>query len=133
MTVLTIGTFDCPHLGHANLFRRCRELGDRLVIGVNTDLFAVSYKGLPLFNEAERTALVAPFADQVLPNDGPGWDLIRLVSPDVLAVGSDWAPPADYAAQIGATSEDLAIWGITLAFVPRTEGISATEIKARLR
>jgi hypothetical protein len=47
-------------------------------------------------------------------------------------VGSDWAPPADYAAQIGVSAAVLATWGVTLAFVPRLEGISSTDIKERL-
>lgn len=38
-TVLTYGTFDLFHIGHLNVLRRLRELGDRLVVGVSTDGF----------------------------------------------------------------------------------------------
>ena len=38
-TVITYGTFDLFHIGHVNLLRRLRELGDRLVVGCSTDEF----------------------------------------------------------------------------------------------
>ncbi len=131
--VLTIGTFDPPHIGHANLFRQCRELGDSLVVGVNSDAFVQAYRGEPaLYDETARADLVRPFADRVFFNNNAGRKLILLVQPDILVVGSDWAPPTDYAAQIDMTAAELAELGITLAFVPRTPGISATDLKTRI-
>jgi len=130
--VLTIGTFDPPHLGHANLLRQARAFGDHLTVGVNSDAFVETYRGRrPVYSESERLALLAHLADAVLLNDGPGRDCILAADPDVLVVGSDWLA-RDYLAQIDMTAEDFADWGLSLVFVPRTPGVSSTDLKARL-
>lgn len=135
MTVLTIGTFDVPHLGHAYLFKKALELGDRLVVGINSDRFVRSYKGSsPAYLYAERAELVAQLGYEVRPNDGPGRALIYEVKPDVLVIGDDWMPGRgkDYLAQIDMTPEDFDVLACTLAFVPlRIQ--STTDIKVRLR
>lgn len=124
--VLTIGTFDIPHAGHARFLRECARFG-RLMVGVNSDDFVLTYKGaLPVFSEVERMNLIRGMGYDVFLNDGPGADLIRRLQPDVLAVGSDWIN-RDYLRQIGVTSLDCA-----LVFLPYTDGISTTEIRNRL-
>lgn len=133
--VLTIGTFDVPHLGHAYLFKKALELGGELIVGVNSDQFVESYKGfLPTYSLAERMKLIARLGYRVELNDGPGHDLIYKVWPDVLAIGDDWMPGRgkDYMAQIDMTPADFDELECTLAFIPvRIE--STTDIKRRLR
>lgn len=133
-TVLTIGTFDVPHMGHALFLRECAQYGDHLVVGVNSDAFVERYKGAsPLFTQSERTELVRALGYETVLNDGPGRDVITLVRPQVLAIGADWAPPRDYYAQIDMRPADLFAQGTSIVFIPaRPAGISASEIKRRL-
>lgn len=135
-TVLTIGTFDIPHIGHAYLLKQCERLGDHVIVGVNTDRFVNAYKGaLPTFNDAERSGMISAMGYEVRSNDGSGRELIQEVKPDVLAIGMDWLMRS-YTMQINVSDAELSAWGITLAFVPTlggTEKLGSTQIRERLR
>jgi cytidyltransferase-like protein len=131
--VLTIGTFDVPHLGHAYLFQQAARLGD-LTVGVNSDAFVEAYKGAPpVYSWAERRAAVASLGYVVEKNDGAGRDLIDRVSPDYLVIGSDWAPPRDYFAQVAIDQEFLDARRITMVYVPRVPGLASSGIRERCR
>lgn len=135
LTVYTGGTFDLYHAGHANFLARCAELG-RVVVSLNTDEFIEAYKGkAPVISYAEREAVLLSCrsVSEVIPNFG-GTDskpAIEITSPDIIAIGSDWAR-RDYYAQMGFTQEWLDDRGISLIYIPYTAGISSTAIKARL-
>lgn len=133
--VLTVGTFDCPHIGHALFLSKCAEFGDTLIIGVNTDEFVEKYKGKkPLFSFEERRNLLQPFAALTVANDTYS-DFITMVEEyeiEVVVVGSDWYEK-DYAAQTGLTQEVLKKHNVSLVFVPYTEEISTTLIKERIK
>lgn len=132
-TLLTIGTFDPPHLGHARLFRRCERYADRVVVGVNTDEFVTAYKGsTPLYRTSERLAVIALLGYEVAENPSPGRELIERIRPDILAVGSDWLRK-DYLAQVDMSPDDFDRLGISLLYLPYTPGISSSDMKARLR
>jgi len=130
--VLTLGTFDILHSGHVAFLRRARALGTALIVGVNTDGFAASFKRQPVMDEDERMHAVSQLGCIVLPNRSAGRELIGAVRPAVLAVGSDWAR-RDYYAQIGCDQDWLDDRGIILALVPYTAGISTSEIIRRIR
>jgi glycerol-3-phosphate cytidylyltransferase len=134
VTLLTIGTFDAPHIGHASFLRRCEAFAerDRIMVGINSDDFVLRYKGVaPLFSERERQRLVASLGYQTRLNDGPGRDLIEFVMPEIVAIGSDWAK-RDYHAQIATPVEFFEEHGIAMLYIPYTEGISSTLLKERL-
>ena len=132
----TGGTFDLFHSGHVNFLRQCKLLGDVVVVSLNTDEFIQAYKGKPpIMSYAEREAVLRScrFVDEVVPNTG-GADskpAILGVSPQILAVGDDWAAK-DYYKQMQFTQEWLDSNGIVLVYVPYTKGISTTELKKRL-
>lgn len=129
-TVLTIGTFDVPHIGHAYLLRQCERYGDQVIVGVNSDRFVGSYKHRrPMFDQVERCGLIEAFGYRTELNDGPGWDLIRAVAPDVLAIGDDWLG-RDYLGQIGADADTFRAQKIALVYIPNRI-ISTTEILRR--
>jgi glycerol-3-phosphate cytidylyltransferase len=132
-TTLTIGTFDVPHIGHAVLIQRCKQLAQVFAyVGVNTDEFVEKYKGVrPVFTLAERREYLQALQVATVINDGPGRDLIYKIKPDALIIGSDWLG-RDYLAQINMTAQEFTTLGITLIYLPYTEGISTTEIKRRL-
>lgn len=133
LRVLTIGTFAVPHFGHAAFLKRCSEYGD-LIVGVNSDRFVLEYKKVrPLYSEGERMALIASLGYHVEMNDGPGRELIELVRPDILTIGTDWARK-DYYGQIDVDQEFMDRLGITMAYVPmRPIGISSTDLVNRAR
>lgn len=136
MRILTIGSFDVLHHGHLRLFERCAQLGE-LHVGVNSDRFIREYKTIePAQEQQERIVAVAlaldgwPLsAERVHLNDGPGAELIRQVDPDILVVGSDWENNG-YMAQIGMDDEEFfGQLGCSLLYVPRTPGVSSTQIR----
>lgn len=131
-TVLTIGTWGVPHIGHAAFLRRCERFGDDLIVGVNSDAFVELYKGArPLYSQIERIQLIESLGYVCVLNDGPGRELIERVRPDVLTIGTDWAR-RDYYAQIDVDQDFMDRLGITMAYVPmRPVGISTTEIVQR--
>lgn len=138
-TVLTIGTFDPFHAGHAYLLKKCRELGDRVVVGVLSDFFILRAKGhKPKFSQDERLLWFETLADEAYIERGLYTESLQHPSRilegdiDVLAVGSDWAGK-DYYERLGLSQGDLDALEVTLAYVPRHLDLSATEIKGRIR
>ena len=136
--VYTGGTFDLPHRGHVNFLKTCKKIagvGGIVVVSLNTDEFITEYKGKPpIMSFEERKAVLEEFrsVDLVIPNIG-GADskpAIRSVMPHFIVIGSDWAKK-DYYKQMDFTQEWLDVNGITLIYIPYTEGISTTKIKER--
>ncbi|GAB4363567.1 MAG: D-glycero-beta-D-manno-heptose 1-phosphate adenylyltransferase [Deltaproteobacteria bacterium] len=93
--VFTNGCFDILHAGHAQYLRRAAQLGDILVVGLNSDASVRRLKGpgRPVQRAADRAYLLASLASVdcvvVFAEDTPE-TLIREVSPDVLVKGGDW-------------------------------------------
>lgn len=135
MIVYTGGTFDLFHFGHVRFLLRCRGLaGDgRVVVSLNTDEFVESYKGRPPVIPFEQRQIVLEacrYVDEVVCNVG-GADskpVIESVFPDIIAIGSDWQE-RDYHAQMGFTPEWLEERGISLVYLPYTEGVSSSAIR----
>jgi len=95
--VFTNGCFDLLHLGHVDYLGKAADLGDVLVIGVNTDASVQRLKGnhRPINNEEQRTHLLASlfFVDAVvLFEDATPYELIRFIQPGVLVKGGDYKP-----------------------------------------
>ena len=139
LTVYTGGSFDLFHSGHVAFLKRCKELAGhdgRVVVSLNTDEFIIAYKGKGLvmnYEERKSVLLSCRFVDDVFANLG-GADsrlAIDLVKPDLVVIGSDWAR-RDYYTQMGFTQDWLDERGIGLVYIPYTQGISSTDIKARL-
>ena len=94
--VFTNGVFDLLHRGHVEYLQEARALGDRLVVGINSDASVRRLKGpaRPVVSAVDRAALLAALAcvdlALVFEEDTPE-RLIREVRPDVLVKGGDWA------------------------------------------
>jgi glycerol-3-phosphate cytidylyltransferase len=121
-TVITYGTFDLFHVGHVNLLRRLRALGDRLVVGCSTDEFnAVKGKKtvMPYVHRATILSSIR-YVDKVFPEQD--WaqkrDDIRREGAAIFAMGEDWAGKFD----------DLAD-ACEVVYLPRTQDVSTTEIR----
>lgn len=95
--VFTNGCFDLLHPGHIDLLRRARELGTRLIVGINSDESVRKIKGdgRPFMNQKDRAEILSAlrFVDEVIVFDEPTPEnLIRRIKPDVLVKGGDWKP-----------------------------------------
>jgi D-beta-D-heptose 7-phosphate kinase/D-beta-D-heptose 1-phosphate adenosyltransferase len=131
--VFTNGCFDILHAGHARSLADARALGDRLVVGVNSDASVRRLgKGSdrPVVDEAHRAELVAALATvdyvSIFDEDTP-LELIHAVEPDVLAKGGDWAEDdivgGDFVKRRGGR----------VARLPYHAGLSTTEILRRIK
>ena len=97
ITVFTNGCFDIIHPGHVDLLKRARSLGDRLVVGINSDRSVRNIKGAgrPVFKEEGRRQILLSLesVDEVFIFDEQTPEaLIKKISPDILVKGGDWKP-----------------------------------------
>ncbi|GAB3020282.1 D-glycero-beta-D-manno-heptose 1-phosphate adenylyltransferase [Spirosoma pulveris] len=130
--VFTNGCFDIVHLGHIDYLEKARQLGDRLILGLNTDASVSCIKGplRPVVNEYARARLMAAleFVDAVtLFGEPTPLELIETVQPDVLVKGDDYTVStivgADFVLARGGRVE-------TVALVP---GYSTTKLIERIK
>lgn len=93
-TIFTCGTFDLFHVGHLNFLKKSREMGDRLIVGVNTDEFVYLYKNKnPIIPFIQRKLIVQSCkyidwtvdAEEYLP-----LKYIKEFKVDIITVGSEW-------------------------------------------
>jgi len=130
--VFTNGCFDILHFGHIHYLAEASDLGDRLVIGLNSAASVKRLKGehRPINDEATRQHLLAAleFVDAVVvfEEDTP-LELIKIILPDMIVKGGDWKPE-----QIVGSDIVLANGGEvkSLAF---KEGYSTTSIEEKIR
>jgi rfaE bifunctional protein nucleotidyltransferase chain/domain len=95
--VFSNGCFDLLHKGHIDYLNRAADLGDVLVMGLNTDASVSKLKGphRPIQDEQSRLTIIAALQcvnAVVLFNEETPYNLIELVQPDVLVKGSDYQP-----------------------------------------
>jgi len=130
--VFTNGVFDLLHAGHVTYLEQAKELGRSLIIGVNSD-DSVKLLGKgdnrPFNKLADRMIVLAALecVDFVVPfeHDTP-IDLIKIVKPDILVKGGDWAVENI----VGST--EVARWGGRTVSIPFEYNISTTEIARRI-
>ena len=130
--VFTNGCFDILHYGHIHYLAEARDLGDRLVIGLNSAGSVRRLKGpaRPINDEATRAHLLAALevVDAVVFfDDDTPLELIRMVQPDVLVKGGDWKPE-----QI-VGSEIVLARGGDVRSLPFVEGYSTTNIERKIK
>jgi rfaE bifunctional protein nucleotidyltransferase chain/domain len=130
--VFTNGCFDLLHPGHIRSLEQARELGDALIVGLNSDASVRQLKGegRPLLPECERAEILAALesVDAVIVfDDLTPRDVIARLLPDVLVKGGDW--PSD---QIVGREEVQAAGGLVIS-VPVVPGFSTTEILRKIR
>jgi rfaE bifunctional protein nucleotidyltransferase chain/domain len=130
--VFTNGCFDLLHTGHVRSLEQARSLGDRLIVGVNTDASVRRLKGddRPIVTGRRRAEVVAALAsvDWVVPfSESTPARLIRAVRPDVLAKGGDW----DLEEIVGRG--DVESWGGRVVRLREIPDVRSSSILAKLR
>lgn len=97
--VFTNGVFDLLHPGHVRYLQAARREGDALIVAVNSDRSVRAIKGTtrPIMPEQERAEILGALscvdAVTIFDQDTPA-EIVRLVQPDVLVKGADWAADA---------------------------------------
>lgn len=135
MKIYTGGTFDLFHAGHLNFLETCSRFGS-VTVSLNTDDFIRSYKGVPPvipYDERKSVLLGCRYVDHVVENIG-GHDskiAIQKESPNVVAIGSDWARK-DYYKQMQFDQDWLDEMNIMLLYIPYSSGVSSTSIKSEI-
>lgn len=121
---------DLLHRGHIEFFKKARNLGDYLIVGVISDKDVESYKRLPVLRLSERVALIeaCKYVDEVIvaPPLSITEEFLKNYQIDLVVHGDDFDPKL--------INEQYGIpvkLGI-MRFVPYTEGISTTEIIERI-
>jgi rfaE bifunctional protein nucleotidyltransferase chain/domain len=129
--VFTNGCFDVLHRGHADYLVRASELGDLLVIGLNTDESVKRLKGpsRPYLDEETRAYILASMSFTsaiILFEEDTPRELIQRVKPDVLVKGSDYKPDE-------IVGHDLVTsWGGKVLTIDLTPGFSSTQVIGKL-
>lgn len=121
-TVITYGTFDMFHVGHLRLFRRMRELGERIIVAVSTDEFNAlkGKKALVPYEERREIVEAIQYVDLVIPENT--WEQkagdIRQYGVDCFVMGNDWQGHFDYLEEL-----------CEVVYLERTQNISSTELR----
>lgn len=123
--VITYGTYDLLHVGHINLLRRAKEMGDYLVVVLSSDEFNAQKHKTAYHSYEDRKIILEAikYVDEVIPEYT--WDQkIKDVEDndiDVFVMGDDWKGEFDFLKDY-----------CEVVYLPRTEGVSTTKIKSDL-
>lgn len=129
--VFTNGCFDLLHAGHVTYLEQARKLGDKLVLGLNTDRSISALKGptRPVIHEANRARVMAALEAidaVILFDDDTPLELIKQVKPDILVKGDDYSEDQ----VVGGV--EVKTWGGRVALIPVVAGLSTSNIIKKL-
>lgn len=120
MIVFTNGCFDVLHRGHVEYLEKSKALGDKLIVGLNSDASVRELKpGRPINNQDDRMAVLLALrcVDEVIIFDEPTpLELIQRISPDIITKGGDYSPD-----QVVGVAKQTVI-------IPFLDGYSSTRI-----
>ena len=120
--VITYGTFDVLHVGHINLLKRAKALGDELIVALSTDDFNTGKNKSALLNYENRKSVLEAikYVDLVIPEET--WEQktsdVKKYNVDIFVIGDDWRGKFDFLSGL-----------CEVVYLPRTENISSTEIR----
>lgn len=125
--VFTNGCFDIIHRGHVEYLAQAASLGNRLIVGVNTDASVQRLKGpnRPVNDEHTRAEILAAFGfvdAVILFSDETPLNLITAIKPNVLVKGGDYTPDTIVGADVVKAN------GGRVEVIPFVQGFSTTSI-----
>jgi glycerol-3-phosphate cytidylyltransferase len=130
--VYTCGVYDLFHVGHLNLLRAARALGDRLIVGVSTDELVESYKPGSLvvpFQERIEVVRAIRYVDACVPqHDRDKFEAWQRLKYDVWVVGDDWYGAEKY----DTWRKQLEAVGVRCVFLPYTRNQSSTRLRDQI-
>ncbi|MFP5105535.1 glycerol-3-phosphate cytidylyltransferase [Neobacillus sp. C211] len=123
--VLTYGTFDLLHVGHINILRKAKELGDFLIVGLSTDEFNIEKNKKAYYSYQDRKLILESirYVDHVIPESCWEQKIQDVIDHniDVFVMGDDWKGHFDFLKRY-----------CEVVYLPRTTGISTSKIKSDL-
>lgn len=126
----TQGTYDMFHIGHLNLLRNAKNLCERLIVGINSDVLVQEYKHkTPVINEADRAEIVKELRSvdgAVICDTLDKVVMLERVQFDAIFIGDDWKGNARWC----QTEKDLKPFGVDVVYLKHTDGISSTLLRA---
>ena len=131
--VFTNGVFDILHPGHVRYLQEARALGDRLIVGVNSDRSVRALNkapGRPINSEDERAEVLRALAcvdEVVIFDEDTPHEIIAKIQPDILVKGADWAENAIVGRDVVEAK------GGRVVRIRLAEGYSTTKIIERIR
>lgn len=130
--VFTNGCFDILHPGHVQYLAQARDLGHRLVVGLNSDASVRRLKGnsRPIQDQQARALVLASLASVdavVIFDEDTPLNLIKAIRPDVLVKGGDWAVE-----EIVGAKEVRSYGGLVLS-LPFSEGHSTSSLILKIK
>lgn len=130
-TILTVGVFDLLHIGHVELFRKAKALGDHLIVAVQDSDYVAKYKpgSKTVYPTAERAYIVnaLQYVDEVVVYKDVA-DIPGQVDFDVFVKGPDQNHEGFKAVESFCKANNKEVY-----VMPRTEGISTSELKTIIR
>mgnify|MGYP003649403182 FL=1 len=95
-TIFTNGCFDVVHRGHLKLLEYCKSIGNKVVVGINSDASIKKLKGdnRPVNNQEDRKLLLESlvYVDEVVIfNEETPYNLIKCIKPDIIVKGGDYS------------------------------------------
>jgi len=131
------GTWDLFHIGHLRSLEKARELGDRLIVGVTTDDFSESYKGIrPIIPLEQRCEILSALrcVDVAIPTRfAMDFEPMIKYGVTIRAVGPEYGSGLRQPEEHIEALRWMGGQGIKVVRVPRTPGVSTTLIKKRIR
>jgi len=129
--VFSNGCFDILHQGHVDYLSKAADLGDVLIIGVNTDASVHRLKGetRPINDEYSRALLLASLrfvGAVVLFDEDTPYELIKKIQPDILVKGNDYKPETIVGYDIVTAK------GGSVVTIPLVEGYSTSAIERKI-
>ncbi|MEI6084150.1 MAG: adenylyltransferase/cytidyltransferase family protein [Verrucomicrobiota bacterium] len=130
--VATNGCFDLLHFGHVSYLQRAKRLGDRLVIGLNSDASVRQLKGplRPLVPARQRAAVIAALAcvdAVVIFPEKRATRFLTAIQPDIYVKGGDYRP------ETLDPQEKAALGAAKIKILPFAPGFSTTNLIAKIR
>lgn len=121
--VVTCGTFDLFHIGHLNILKRAKDLGDILYVGVSSDSFTFGKKQkLPVYCEKDRMSIVGAirYVDGVFLEEAmeEKANYLTVRKCNVFVIGDDWKGRFDFLKQ------EI---GCEVVYLERTPDVSTTD------
>jgi len=130
--VMSSGVFDVLNLGHINILTQAKKLGDHLIVAIQDDESVKQSKGkFPILTIQERVDQIGalPFVNEIVVYKSIDQrNLWNEIKPDIIVQGDDYIHSADRTDALRYLKEKQ----IRLVLLPRTTGISSTEIKKRI-
>lgn len=120
--IITYGTYDLFHIGHLNLLKRAKKLGDYLIVAVSTDQFNEIKGKKTIIPYKQRADIVKSikYVDKVIPETN--WEQkivdVKKYNIDIFVMGEDWKGKFDFLKKY-----------CKVKYLKRTKGISTTMLK----